>query len=96
MKTNGIDPLAGLRESLEPWLRGILREELAKQESLPKLLYSTKEAAEILSVPETWLASAARNGIVPSVRAGHYVRFAIRDLETFIEQNKEVVDSEKS
>ncbi len=95
MKTNGIDPLAGLRESLEPWLRAILREELTKQEPLPKLLYSTKEAAEVLSVPETWLASAARSGLVPSVRVGHYVRFAMRDLEAFIAQNKEPVDNKE-
>lgn len=95
MKTNGTDPLAALRESLEPWLRGILREELAKQESLPKLLYSTSEAAKILSVPETWLASAARSGLVPSVRAGHYVRFAMRDLEVFIEQNKGALDNKE-
>ena len=89
MKANGLDPLAVLRESLEPWLRAILREELAKQEPLPKLLYSTKEAAEILGVPETWLASAARTGLVPSVRVGHYVRFDMRDLEAFVEQSKE-------
>jgi len=94
VKANGTDPLAGLRESLEPWLRGLLREELTKQETLPKLLYSTKEAAKILDVPETWLASAARGGLVPCVHIGHYVRFAMRDLEAFIEQGKKTVDNE--
>ena len=89
-KNNGVDPLAGLRQSLEPWLRAILREELAQKDSLPKLLYSTKEAAEILGVPETWLASAARTGAVACVHVGHYVRFAMDDLENFIAKHKAV------
>ena len=95
MKPNGIDPLGGLRESLEPWLRGILREELKQRDTLPKLLFSTREAAKILDVPETWLASAARSGLVPSVRAGHYVRFAMRDLEDFIERSKGTLDNKE-
>jgi excisionase family DNA binding protein len=93
-KSNAVDPLAGLRESLEPWLRTILREELAQKESLPKLLYSTKEAAQILGVPETWLASAARTGAIASVRVGHYVRFAKPDLDDFIAKNRIDVDNE--
>jgi excisionase family DNA binding protein len=88
VKSNGQDPLAGLRESLEPWLREILREELKQEAPLPKLLYSTEEAAQILGVPKTWLGSAARTGVVPSVRVGHYVRFAIRDLEDFIRKKQ--------
>jgi excisionase family DNA binding protein len=95
VKPNGTDPLAGLRESLEPWLRGIIREELTKQEPLPKLLYSTKEAAKLLDVPETWLASAARTGHVPCVHVGHYVRFAMSDLHDFIERSKKAVDNEE-
>ncbi|MDP2604582.1 MAG: helix-turn-helix domain-containing protein [Deltaproteobacteria bacterium] len=95
MKANGTDPLAGLRESFEPWLRGLLREELAKQETLPKLLYSTKEAAQVLGVPETWLGAAARSGLVPCVHVGHYVRFAMRDLEAFIERSKGAVDNKE-
>jgi excisionase family DNA binding protein len=94
-KNNGTDPLAGVRELLEPWLREILREELAKQESLPKLLYSTKEAAAILGVPQTWLAAAARKGLIACVRAGHYVQFSMTDLQDFIANNRTTVDSHK-
>lgn len=47
----------------------------------PKLLFTTEEAAEIISVPATWLAQAARQGKVPCVRVGHYVRFKLTDLE---------------
>ena len=71
--------------------RRIVREELreilnqnANQE--PKLLYSTKEAASLLGVPETWLGRAARQGLVPCVRMGHYVRFTANDLESYIKK----------
>ena len=49
-----------------------------------KLLYSTKEAAHLLGVPETWLGRAARQGLVPCVRMGHYVNFNPEDLRAFI------------
>ena len=71
--------------------RRIVREELreilnqnANQE--PKLLYSTKEAASLLGVPETWLGRAARQGLVPCVRMGRYVRFTANNLESYIEK----------
>jgi len=50
----------------------------------PKLLYNTKEAAYLLGVPETWLAKAAREGIAPCVRMGHYVQFSLEDLKALI------------
>ena len=73
--------------------RRIVREELREilnqngnQE--PKLLYNMKEAASLLSVPETWLGRAARQGLVPCVRMGHYVRFTANNLESYIEKLK--------
>jgi excisionase family DNA binding protein len=84
------DPLAGLRQSLEPWLREILRQELGRQKAAPqKLLFSTKEAAEVLGVPLTWLSAAARKGLISSVQAGHYRQFTMADLQAFIEKNRQ-------
>ena len=78
-----------LENALEGLLRRIIREELrtihgqnGNQE--PKLLYNTKEAASLLGVPETWLGRAARQGLVPCVRMGHYVNFNPEDLRAFI------------
>jgi excisionase family DNA binding protein len=42
-----------------------------------------------LNVPETWLASMAREGKINSIKLGHYVRFARTDLEAFILQMKD-------
>jgi excisionase family DNA binding protein len=68
-------------------IRQIVREEIGaavKAQTKPKLTLDTKEAAELLNVPETWLAAAARDGRIPSLRIGHYVRFKPADLENFI------------
>ncbi len=80
-----------LENALEALLRRIVREEVqvilrqnGNQE--PKLLYNMKEAASLLSVLETWLGRAARQGLVPCVRMGHYVRFTANDLESYIEK----------
>lgn len=72
--------------------RQIVREEIAaavKSQEKPKLTYTTAEAAAILGVPETWLATAAREGRIPCVKIGHYVRFKLSDLEKFINSNGE-------
>ncbi len=70
-------------------IRRIVREEIqtilrqnGNQE--PKLLYNMKEAASLLGVPETWLGRAARQGIVPCVKMGHYVNFKPEDLRALI------------
>ena len=72
-------------------IRAVVREEiaaaLATNKPKPKLLFTTEEAAELVAVPVTWLAEAARQNKVPSVRVGHYVRFKIDDLRNFIEQS---------
>jgi excisionase family DNA binding protein len=80
-----------LHDGLKQIIREALREELealnGRQEK-PKLLLNTREAADLLQVPESWLASAAREGKIPIVRVGHYVRFSVADLEEFIEKSK--------
>ncbi len=70
-------------------LRALMREEIsavAEQNGHrePKLLYNTEEAARILGVPKTWLGRAARQGLVPCVKLGHYVNFNPEDLRAFI------------
>ncbi len=80
-----------LENALEALLRRIIREEVqvilrqnGNQEL--KLLYNIKDAARLLDVPETWLGRAARQGIGPCVRMGHYVRFTANNLESYIEK----------
>jgi excisionase family DNA binding protein len=70
-------------------LRALIREEVAAANGnghQPKLLYSTKEAADLCGVPESWLASAARSGKVKSRHLGNYVRFSLDDLKDLIEK----------
>ena len=74
---------------LKELVREMLLEERVKNgEVQPKLLYNTEEAARLLGVPETWLGRAARQGIVPCVRMGRYVRFTANNLESYIEKLK--------
>ncbi len=75
--------------ALESWVRTLIREEIQAAMGRTineevKLLYNTKEAARLLGVPETWLGRAARQGLVPCVRMGHYVNFNPEDLREFI------------
>jgi excisionase family DNA binding protein len=51
-------------------------------------LLDAKAAAELLSVPATWLLAQARKNAVPHVRFGKYVRFDEGDLEAWIETVK--------
>ena len=72
-------------------IRQAVREKVSsgiKSQPKPKLTLNTKEAAAILNVPETWLATAAREGRIPVVRIGHYVRFRPADLEAFTQSLK--------
>jgi excisionase family DNA binding protein len=46
----------------------------------PQLL-DAKQAAELLSVPHTWLLAEARRDRIPHVRLGRYVRFDPDELE---------------
>jgi excisionase family DNA binding protein len=83
---NGDDMLVTLRVND---LRGIIRAEVtaalaAQGTPVAKMAFTIKEAAEMLSVPPTWLAAKARAGEIPTTRQGHYVTFAEQDLKDFI------------
>ena len=68
-------------------LREIVRQELAalqgQQPRRAKIAYRIEEAAELLSVPPTWLAKRCRDGEIPVTRLGHYVTIAECDLLEF-------------
>ncbi len=76
---------------LESLLRRAVSEAVKATESnprTPKLGYSTEDAAKILGVPKPWLARAAREKKIRSVKAGHYVLFSLVDLEEFLGKSR--------
>jgi len=83
-----------LESAFEGLIRRIVKEEI--REALgqnnghkePRLTYTTEEAAKILGVHKSWLATAARKGDISCVRMGHYVNFTLDNLKAFIEKIK--------
>ena len=70
-------------------IRAVVRAEIERantQRKPAKLLFDTKEAAAMLNVPDTWLASKARAGEVPYRQTGHYRSFSIGDINAIIAQ----------
>ena len=47
-------------------------------------LLTIQEAAEILTVPESWLYAATKRGDFPCVRIGRYVRIRHNDIRDWI------------
>ncbi len=52
-------------------------------------LLTAKQAGERWNIPASKIKAMARQGQLPCVRLGHYVRFAPADLARFIESHKE-------
>lgn len=50
-------------------------------------LLDAEQLAEVLSLPVTWLETAARDGRIPSVRAGRWRRFSRRRVEAALAAN---------
>lgn len=48
-------------------------------------LLTASEVADLLRVPTSWVYLAAREGSLPSIRMGRYVRFDHRDVDEWIE-----------
>ena len=68
-------------------IRLVVAEEIAKaldKRKPAKLQYSTAEAAAMLNVPESWLASKARAGEIPHRMMGHYRVFTMQDINAII------------
>lgn len=55
-------------------------------------LLTAAEAAHQLSVPESWLYKAARDGSFPAVKVGRYVRFRQEDITDWIRTGGRVDD----
>jgi len=51
-------------------------------------LVDANGAAQMLDVPASWLLSQARAGQIPHHRLGHYVRFDLDELITWLEHNQ--------
>jgi excisionase family DNA binding protein len=88
MKTESHNLFDGLKELIKEAVREELEQALSKKADKPKLLLPPAEAAEMLSVPKTWLEARAREGSIPSVKCGHYRLFGVEDLKAFIENQK--------
>ena len=61
-----------------------MREEVAtafSERKPAKLNFTTKEAAEMLGVTESWLAAKARAGEVLHRQLGHFRLFSLQDIE---------------
>jgi excisionase family DNA binding protein len=51
-------------------------------------LLDAGEVAERLHVPARWVKDAARDGKLPCVRLGRYVRFDLGDVLAWVEEQK--------
>ena len=50
-------------------------------------LLTVPELAETLSVPKSWIYARTASGEIPHVRVGHYVRFNLRQVMAWLEEN---------
>ncbi len=57
-------------------------------------LLDSKQAAERLSVPVTWVREMARKGKLPSVRLGSYLRFRPEDIDALVVERSLTVAAE--
>jgi len=73
--------VADLREIVRAEVTGALA---TQRPPVAKIAYTIKEAAEMISVPPTWLAAKARAGEITSTRLGHYVTVTEADLKDFV------------
>lgn len=47
-------------------------------------LLGAPELAKIFGVPESWIREQAREGNLPYVRLGHYMRFRLEEVERYL------------
>jgi len=85
--------------ALESWFRCLVREELQSligqnghndRNGAEGELLTAKQAGERWNIPASKIKAMARQGEIPSVRLGHYLRFSPVDLVKFIEEHKEL------
>ncbi len=51
-------------------------------------LLTAEEVAAALRVPKSWVYRAAREGVLPSIPCGRYVRFDEADVEAWVASRK--------
>src|SRR5262249_29133275 len=56
---------------------------IGEREAPPYL--NVKEAAAFLGVPRSWVYEHVRSGELPSKKAGRYIRFLRKDLQSYME-----------
>jgi len=77
-----VDPLSGLKDILEPWLRAVLHQELEEVlngHGVNRLL-SPEELGERLNVPLSWIYERSRRNEIPTHRLGRYIRFNLAEV----------------
>ena len=48
-------------------------------------LLTANEVAELLAVPESWVRERTRNGLLPHVQLGRYVRYSRGDVLAWVD-----------
>ena len=57
------------------------------ENSQAPVLVDGDELARVLNYPKTWLMSQARQGKIPCIHQGKYVRFNVAEVETALHQS---------
>ena len=60
-----------------------------RQQAIPRLLLSPREAAKALSICERTLYSLTKAGEIAAVRRGRLVRYSMEELQAWIERASE-------
>jgi excisionase family DNA binding protein len=76
-----------LEDRLEAIVRKVIVEELERRgvgkSANEPLLYTVEDAALKLGLSPTWVAEAARQKVIPSIKSGHRRMFRVEDLRAF-------------
>ena len=69
-------------------LQNLIREEVeAALRAEPDQLLTAEELAERLKVPVSWVYEQSRQGKIPTVRVGRYVRFSLTQVLKSLKTN---------
>lgn len=55
------------------------------EDFIPEALLDCEQVAQWLGVKESWVFYAAKNGIIPCIKVGRYVRFRRPDIQKWID-----------
>ena len=81
-----VDPLSGLKEILEPWLREVLHQELKKvlNGQSGDWLLTAEQAAEILSTSPDWVYRRARRLPFTRKLGPKMLRFSYQGIQAYL------------